>query len=135
MDPFIGLPLYADMTETRVAMHHLKKFTPCQTEENPDPKPTKRLEATHEFDARSGEFQFRQHDTPGFLNNKDDRTLNAVFDEQHYMVLKKGQQLPPYVGGVANLAPQASCPPTALIKFNISTGKGNDECKKSKENW
>jgi len=28
MDPFIGLPLYADMTKTRVVMHHLRKFIP-----------------------------------------------------------------------------------------------------------
>jgi len=31
---------------------------PRKTDANPDPKPTKKFEATHEFDARSGEFQF-----------------------------------------------------------------------------
>ena len=81
MDPFIGLPLYADMTKTRVVMHHLREFTPRKTDENPDPQPSKRFEATHEFDARSGDFQFQQHATPGFLNNEDGRTLNVVFDE------------------------------------------------------
>ena len=123
MDPFIGLPLYADMTKTRVVMHHLRDFMPRKTDENPDPKPSKRFEATHEFDARSGAFQFRQHATPGFLNDEDDRTLNVVFDERHFMILRKGQPLPP----------------TAPIEHNISTGnvpkstgkpKGNDDRKK-----
>jgi len=38
------------------------------------------------------------------------------------MVLKRGQQLPPYVGAVANVPPTASHQPTGIIEQNISTG-------------
>src|SRR5687767_3301012 len=83
MDPFIGMSLFADMTKSRVVLHHLQPH--FDAEESAKPVHDRKAETAntkfqvrHVFDGRHDEFKFNQLQTPGLLDDEDEKTINVV---------------------------------------------------------
>ena len=88
MDPYLDLALFADMTKSRVVMHHLHNDpADCHFKNLPERYPK------FVYDARDDNIQIQKIDNAtGFIDEDDSKTVNIVFDENHYMLLKRNYE-------------------------------------------
>src|SRR5688572_12082895 len=98
MDPFVGMSLFANVTKLCVVMHYLQQHKNQLGEKDQPGTSYMKLIGTHEFDDCSDNLVVPQHQKPKLIDNDDEKTVNVMFNESHYMVLKNGTSLKPYGG-------------------------------------
>ena len=85
MDPYFHVSLFADMTKSRVVLHHLQEGEQDVNQGLPS------FQETIVYDGQKDTFNIETQESPGFVDNDDSNTVNVVFDRNHYMVVNQNQ--------------------------------------------